>query len=310
VATRGMLAPMDLEELRGFLAIVETGSFLGAATNLGVPRGTLRRRIDTLEARAGVPLLERSARGVTVTDAGAKLVERGRRLLEEGAALLAAVREVGREPSKPLRIHLPVGLPPSVLIAVVQVQRVFMPEVGVTLLMREDPLADSQLRDDVDIVVHFGDRPSNRLGVQRELLRMPLRVLASPDYLARRGTPTSVAELGAHALAAWLGPEHDVLAWPLRDGGRVTVKPMLVSNDPYGLRQHVRAGVGLALLPDADLDPLGLPVDELVVVLDELVGSSVALNLTMPAALADSPKVLKMVEFIGEFCSPSARVRA
>jgi DNA-binding transcriptional LysR family regulator len=301
-----MLAPMDLEELRGFLAIVETGSFLGAATNLGVPRGTLRRRIDTLEARAGVPLLERNARGVTVTDAGAKLVERGRRLLEEGAALLAAVREVGREPSKPLRIHLPVGLPPSVLIAVVQVQRVFMPEVGVTLIMREDPLADSQLRDDVDIVVHFGDRPSNRLGVQRELLRMPLRVLASPSYLARRGTPTSVAELGTHALAAWLGPEHDVLAWPLRDGGRVPVKPMLVSNDPYGLRQHVRAGVGLALLPDADLDPLGLPVDELVVVLDELVGSSVALNLTMPAALADSPKVLKMVEFIGEFCSPKA----
>jgi DNA-binding transcriptional LysR family regulator len=305
-----MLAPMDLEELRGFLAIVETGSFLGAATNLGVPRGTLRRRIDTLEARAGVPLLERNARGVTVTDAGAKLVERGRRLLEEGAALLAAVREVGREPSKPLRIHLPVGLPPSVLIAVVQVQRVFMPEVGVTLIMREDPLADSQLRDDVDIVVHFGDRPSNRAGVQRELLRMPLRVLASPSYLARRGTPTSVTELGAHALAAWLGPEHDVLAWPLRDGGRVTVKPILVSNDPYGLRQHVRAGVGLGLLPDADLDPLGLPVDELVVVLDELVGSSVALNLTMPAALADSPKVLKMVEFIGEFCSPSARVRA
>jgi DNA-binding transcriptional LysR family regulator len=301
-----MLAPMDLEELRGFLAIVETGSFLGAATNLGVPRGTLRRRIDTLEARAGVPLLERNARGVTVTDAGAKLVERGRRLLEEGAALLAAVREVGREPSKPLRIHLPVGLPPSVLIAVVQVQRVFMPEVGVTLLMREDPLADSQLRDDVDIVVHFGERPTNRLGVQRELLRMPLRVLASPSYLARRGTPTSVAELGAHALAAWLGPEHDVLAWPLRDGGRVPVKPMLVSNDPYGLRQHVRAGVGLGLLPDADLDPLGLPVDELVVVLDELVGSSVALNLTMPAALADSPKVLKMVEFIGEFCSPRA----
>lgn len=301
-----MLVHMDLEDLRGFLAIAETGSFLGAATNLGMPRGTLRRRIDALEARAGVPLLERSARGVTVTEAGAKLVERGRRLLDEGAALLVAVREVGREPTGPLRVHLPVGLPPSVFIAIAQLQRVLMPELGVTLIMREDPLAD--LREDVDIAIHFGDHPTSRQGVRRELVRMPIRVLASPDYLARRGTPTSADRLAEHRLAAWLGPEHDVLAWPLRAGGRVTVAPMLISNDAHVLRRHVRVGYGLALLPDAALDPLGLPVDELVPVLDEVVGGDVALNLTMPEALADSRKIAKMVELIREFCSPASRV--
>lgn len=138
---------------------------------------------------------------------------------------------------------------------------------------------------------------------------MPIRVVASPDYLARRGTPTSVAELGEHRLAAWLGPEHDVRAWPLRAGGQVPVAPMLISNDAHVLRRHVRAGFGLALLPDADLDPFGLPVDELVAVLDELVGGDVALNLTMPEALADSRKISKMVELIREFCSPVSRAR-
>jgi DNA-binding transcriptional LysR family regulator len=308
---RCMLVRMDLEDLRGFLAIAETGSFLGAATNLGVPRGTLRRRIDALEARAGVPLLERNARGVTVTEAGAKLVERGRRLLDEGMALLAAVREVGREPTGPLRLHVPVGLPPSVFVALVEMHRVFMPEFGITLMMREDPLAD--LREDVDIAIHFGDGPASRQGIQRELVRMPIRVVTSPGYLARRGTPTSVAELTdltCHRLAAWLGPEHDVLAWPLRAGGRVPVKPALISNDAYMLRQQVRAGFGLALLPDADLDPFGLPVDDLVPVLDELVGTDMALNLTMPEALADSRKIAKMVDVIREFCSPASRPRA
>jgi DNA-binding transcriptional LysR family regulator len=304
---RCMLVRMDLEDLRGFLAIAETGSFLGAATNLGMPRGTLRRRIDALEARAGVPLLERSARGVTVTEAGAKLVERGRRLLDEGAALLVAVREAGREPTGPLRVHVPVGLPPSVFVAIVELQRVFMPEIGITLIMREDPLAD--LREDVDIAIHFGDRRTSQ-GVRRELVRMPIRVLASPNYLARRGTPTSVGEFAEHRLAAWLGPDHDALAWPLRAGGSVPVTPMLISNDAHVLRRHVRAGVGLALLPDADLDPFGLPVDELVSVLDEVVGTDVALNLTMPEALADSRKIMKLVELIREFCSPASRARA
>jgi DNA-binding transcriptional LysR family regulator len=298
---RCMLIEMDLEELRGFLAVVETGSFLGAATNLGVPRGTLRRRIDALEARAGVPLLERSARGVTVTEAGGKLVERGRRLLEEGAALLAAVREIGREPTGPLRIHLPVGLPPSVLVTIAELHRVFMPKLAIALTMREDPLAE--LRDDVDMAVHFGERRPAPQYSTRELVRVPVRIVASPDYLARCVPPASAAELDRHRLAAWAGPDLDVHAWPLLAGGIVSVKPMLVSNDAHVLRRHVRAGFGLALLPDADLDLFGLPVDELVPVLGEVVGGTVALNLSMPEALADSPKIAKMVELLRQFCA-------
>ena len=293
---------MDLEELRGFLAVADTGSFLGAATNLGVPRGTLRRRIDALEARAGVPLLDRSARGVTVTEAGAKLVERGQRLLEEGAALLAAVREVGREPSGPLRIHVPVGLPPTALLTITELHRVFMPKLAVTLTMREDPLAE--LHEDVDIAIHFGEGREGAPWLQHQILRVPIRIVASPEYLARRSAPTRVEELAEHRLAAWSGPGHDVRAWPLRAGGTVPVEPMLIGNDAHVLRRHARVGFGLALLPDPNLDLFGLPVDELVPVLDDVVGTSLALNLTMPAALAGSPKIAKMVDLIRQLATP------
>ncbi len=90
---------MDLEELRAFLAVIETGSFLGAERSLNMPRATVRRRVDALEARAGVPLLNKSREGIVATEAGAVLVTRGRLMIQEATALVASIREIGQEPS-------------------------------------------------------------------------------------------------------------------------------------------------------------------------------------------------------------------
>jgi DNA-binding transcriptional LysR family regulator len=294
---------MDLEELRGFLAVVETGSFLSAATTLGVPRGTLRRRIDTLEARVGVPLLERSARGVTITEAGGLLARHGRRLIEEGAALLAATREVGREPSGELRVHVPVGLPPPALVAAIELARVAVPKLRLSICVREDPLAGPL--DEVDIALHFGEHRKLGARVGHELLRVPVRALASPGYLDRRGRPGSVAALRDHALASWTGAGSDPRRWPLRDGGSVELEPMLVSNDPHVLRHHARAGVAIALIPDADLGPFGLGVDELVPVLEDLVGGHVGLSLSLPAAIGGRSKIARVVTLLRGLLSRS-----
>ena len=106
---------MDLEELRAFLTVAETGSFLAAEQRLGMPRATLRRRVEALEARAGVPLLHRSRQGVSLTVAGMSLAERGGLVAQEAAALVASVRELGREPAGLLRVQLPPGMPPQIL---------------------------------------------------------------------------------------------------------------------------------------------------------------------------------------------------
>ncbi len=63
---------MNLDELRAFVAVAETGSIVAAARSLNFARATLRRRLDELEARAGLPLLYRTAQGVTLTEAGAE----------------------------------------------------------------------------------------------------------------------------------------------------------------------------------------------------------------------------------------------
>ncbi|MCX4240451.1 LysR family transcriptional regulator [Paraliomyxa miuraensis] len=280
---------MDLEELRGFLAVVESGSLLGAATRLGIPRGTLRRRIDALEARAGVPLLERNASGVTPTEAGRLLAQRGRQLVADGAALIAAARDLGRESPKTLRLRLPVGTPPSALVAHVQLSRALLPKLIVSIQVHEDPLAGPL--DEVDLVLHFGHGHPSSAWLEEEVLSVPLRVMASPGYLSRHGEPRTVAELAHHPLGTWLRPGGDPRRWPMRHGGLLEIAPILHGNDAHLLRQHARAGLALVLLPDGDLDLLGLRMDELVPVLEAEIGDQLPLCMSMRAGLADDPTV-------------------
>lgn len=283
---------MDLEELRAFLAIVETGSFLSAANELGVSRGMLRRRVDALEARIGAPLVERSAKGVVITDAGAVLAKQGRRLIQSSSALLTAVREAAREPTGELRVALPVGLPPQVFGPVFSLLRASVPKVVVHANFAGDPLAG--LLDEVDVVVHFGDE-SPPAWVSHELLRIPVRLLATLGYVRRHGQPREHGELAEHTLLAWTMSGF-TSSWPLRDGTAIRVAPVLASNDAHVLRQAMLSGIGIALLPDADLPDPHVAAAGLVRVLDEQVGCSLPLRLSFPAVLAGSPKIAQIVE--------------
>lgn len=293
---------MDLEELRAFLQVVESGSFLAAADDLQVSRTTLRRRVGSLEARAGVPLLESTQQGVVLTDAGRVLARRGRELHEEAGALLASVREVGQEPAGVLRAALPVGLPPELLAALFGWLREAYPRLHVELRYSEDPLSESLIG--VDMAVHFGGAaPSRGKWISYEIVQAPERLLASAAYLARRGTPASIEDLSRHELLAWRPPGDDARAWPIRGGGSFSVDPALVSTDIHAVRACALAGLGIALVPDAGIPEPGGP-SGLVPVLPDLVGRARALRVTVPEALADLPKIRMVLErtrsFLGE----------
>ena len=81
-------------------------------------RTTLRRRVETLEARMGVSLLYRGAQGAHLTEAGILLAERGKKILQETTLLLNTIREMGDEPAGHLRVALPVGMPPHVMVPI------------------------------------------------------------------------------------------------------------------------------------------------------------------------------------------------
>ena len=286
---------MDLEELRAFLAVAEAGSFLAAATSLRMPRATLRRRIDQLEARAGVLLVDRTRDGVALTEAGKLLAARGRMMVQESNALLQSVREAGAEPAGVLRILAPLGLPPHVIPPLLRIARKY-PRLAFRLHFSEDPIGG--LMENVDLAFHFGDTSPAGPWVSRELTRVRVRLVASPEYLARRGNPQSVAELAHHDLLAWESAGEDGRTWPLLRGGTFPVEPTVTSADIHLIRDLAAAGQGIALAPDAMIPVPTLPEGALVPVLEDVVGREIGFRVVVPAVLSEVPRIKAMLDLL------------
>lgn len=294
---------MDLEELRAFLAVADTGSFLTAAKSLRMSRATLRRRIDQLEARAGVALVDRTRLGAPLTEAGKILAGRGRLMVHEASALLASVREAGSEPAGELRALVPIGLPPHMVTPLLAYVRQKYPRLSFRLQFSEDPLGG--LLEDIDVAFHFGDHTPPGPWVSRELLRVRVWAIASTDYLARRGTPKKIDELSQHDLMSWESPGNDGRTWSTLRGQSVPVSPVLIAKHIHFLRQFAIAGLGICMVPDAMLPDPGVPEGALVPVLPDVLGYEVGVRVVVPAVLSDIPRIKALVEllkpFLGDF---------
>jgi DNA-binding transcriptional LysR family regulator len=290
---------MDLEELRAFIAVVEIGSFLGAARLLGVSRTTLRRHVGSLEARAGVPLLESVRQGVLPTEAGQVLARQGRMMMQEASALLASIREVGHAPSGTLRVVLPVGLPPHVLTPLFAAVRSTYPKLHFHCRFSNDPLGEALVN--VDIAAHFGEDAPRGPWISYVVLRVREWLIASRAYLERRGTPRTIDDLKHHELFAWQAPGEDARVWRTLKGMPFTVQPALIATDIHFIRSCCISGLGIGLMPDALLPDPGLDADTLVPVLSDVVGQERPIRISVPAALSEIPKVKVVVEHVRRF---------
>jgi DNA-binding transcriptional LysR family regulator len=293
---------MDLEELRAFLDVVETGSFLAAAESLGVSRTTLRRRVEALEARAGVALFKSTRQGILLTEAGEVLAQRGRVMMQETSALLASIREVGQAPSGVLRLVLPVGLPPHLLTPLVGLLRSTYPLLRVHARFSGDPLGEPL--DGVDMAVHFGEDTPRGPWLSLVVLRVREGLLASKEYLQRRGAPRSLQELRDHELFSWEAPGDDARTWPTFRGTTFTVEPALITADIHLIRSCCLAGQGIGLVPSVELADPGTPEDLLVPVLPEVVGRERPLRISVPKALSEIPKIKQVLTHIQRFLEP------
>ncbi|XXF76967.1 LysR family transcriptional regulator [Myxococcaceae bacterium GXIMD 01537] len=293
---------MDLEELRAFLDVVETGSYLAAADTLGVSRTTLRRRVEALEARAGVPLLKSTSQGIVLTEAGGVLAQRGRIMMQETSALLASIREVGQAPSGVLRVVMPLGLPPHLLTPLFGLLRTSYPLLRVEARFSANPLGESL--EDVDMAVHFGEDTPKGPWLSYVVLRVREGLIASQEYLRRRGTPASVEELRAHELFSWAPPGENPRLWPRTHGALFSVEPALVSPDIHLIRSCCLAGQGIGLVPSVELADPDVPSDLLVSVLPGEVGRERLLRISVPEALCEIPKIKLVLTHVRRFLEP------
>ncbi len=251
--TKKQKQPADAASLDGvalFLRVVEAGSFTAAARRLTVPTSTVTRIVSRLEQSLRVRLVHREARRLVLTEAGRRLVAQASphvAALQEAA--VAAQAEV-EQPSGTLRVAAGSGIGASPIGELLTRFVAQYPLVSLELDL--SPRAVDLVAEGFDVALRASGKlqDDSRL-VARRLAESTMGVFAAPDYLARRGTPTTVEALSAHDCVLFR-PKNGRNVWVLSgpDGRRsVEVTGRLSSSDLPFIRDVVRLGVGLGMFP-------------------------------------------------------------
>jgi DNA-binding transcriptional LysR family regulator len=239
---------MDLNQVGVFVRVVDKRGFTAAAQSLGLPKSSVSRAVSRLETVLGVRLLQRTTRSVHLTEAGAAFYARASRALTDLAEARETAGEQQDAPRGVVRVTAPVDLGVEFLAEIVARFARRFPEIRVEMNLTSRRV--DLVEEGFDLALRAG-RLSDSSLVARKLGTIESRLLASPAYLRRRGTPRSVAELAEHDCVIFRGRE-GVAEWALvgpEGAARAEVRGPIDADDISFLRRAVLAGAGIGLLP-------------------------------------------------------------
>lgn len=240
-----------LDELQAFVAVVDTGSITAASESLGLTISAASRTLGRLEEKLQTTLLRRTTRRLELTEEGAAFLQRARAILasvDEAEEQMAARR---MRPAGRLRVDAATPFMLHVLVPLLEGFHARYPEVQLELNSNEGIVDLIEKR--TDVAFRIGALKDSTLHA-RPVGTSRVRILASPAYLKRHGTPTRPAQLAQHARHVLLGftqPE-SLNEWPLRDdnGDAVRIQPTVASSSGETLRHMALAGLGIVCLSD------------------------------------------------------------
>jgi DNA-binding transcriptional LysR family regulator len=184
-----------LDEINAFTAVAEARSFTQGARKLGVSSAQASKLVARLENRLGARLLNRTTRDVSLTDTGRAYLDRARDLLQGFDELETSVRDSSRGPSGTLKISAPVSFGKSHL-----TPALLAFASGCNAVSLDVSLSDRMVNlveEGFDAAVRIGHLSDSSL-VAKRLAPVRLVTCASPDYLARAGTPAALEDLAGH----------------------------------------------------------------------------------------------------------------
>jgi LysR family transcriptional regulator for bpeEF and oprC len=184
-----------LHAMEIFVRVVETNSFSKAADMLELPRGSVSNIVRWLEEHVGARLLNRTTRQVSLTDDGALYYERCVRILSEIADAESLLSEQRRGPTGTVRIDTSGTIAKALLLPAIEEFYRRCPNVTVRLGLTDRTI--DIIQDGVDCVVRMGSLDESSL-VARRIGEARLTTCASPGYLTKHGTPTTLEELNRH----------------------------------------------------------------------------------------------------------------
>jgi DNA-binding transcriptional LysR family regulator len=284
-----------LQEFRVFVRAAETGSFSRAGRELGLSQPSVSRIIGDLEARLGVTLLLRSTRRITVTDAGSLFLDRAREILadiedaEDAARGLDSLRGT-------IRLVIPI------LYGTREIIPRLATFLGTHPLLRVELSVADQRQDLVaegaDVAIRVGDLEDSTFGARR-LATLTRMLVASPAYLAARGTPKTPADLAAHDCI--FGPGNFGRAsWSFRRGDSeisVDLHGRIQTNSGPGMFASAVAGLGIAMMSTVMAGD-ELSAGRLVPLLRAYKVPSIDVHAIFPGGPRPSAKVRVLVDFL------------
>ncbi len=247
------MAIPDFEGWAYFAAVAEQGGFRAASAALGLSPATVSKGVARLEARIGMALFHRTSRQISLTLAGEALVEQARAMVAAGVAAQELAMEDARDLSGPIRLTAPLSLGMTCLAEPLADFLATHRGVDIDLILsdaRTDLVADG-----IDIALRVAAHVDSSLRSQM-IAPVTLQMVASPDYLARHGTPTHprelVRDLAAHRVLGYGHARRDTpitLAHPAHGTHIVQPNGPLHTNNGEAMLPLLRAGLAIGQLP-------------------------------------------------------------
>ena len=240
---------MDAQSLALFVDIVEAGNLSLAAHNMKMSRANVSYHLGQLEKSVGQQLMRRTTRRVELTELGQRLYLHGRVIRDEVLAARESVAMLGKGLHGSVRLSLPTGFGHLVMSGwLIEFKRLY-PDIALDLLF--DNRVDDLLREEVDVAVRVMSEPPQQM-VAIELARVRYVTCASAEFARSHGMPLVLEDLSQFPLitSAVAGRNLRVAAYRADEQRELTLHPTLASENFQFLREAIRAGLGVGLVPD------------------------------------------------------------
>lgn len=284
-----------LHELEVFVAVADAGSFAKAGTRLRMSPPAVTRAISALEDRLGARVFNRTTRSLTITEVGQRFLESAKHILTDMETAEKEAVGATAMPQGHLTVTASVTFGRSALAPVVCGFLSEHPRVTASVLLLDRVV--NLVEEGIDVAVRIGPLPDSNLVAKR--IGTVRRVLvASPDYLARRGKPKKPADLKLHSVIAFTGlmPSREWRFNSEQNPNSIVLSPTFEINDALAAIRAAEMGHGITvalsyMVHDKIRD------GKLVPVLDNITQSQRPVHLVYPQARLVAPKVRAFIDF-------------
>jgi DNA-binding transcriptional LysR family regulator len=287
-----------LDAMQAFVAVADLQGFAPAARKLGLSPSGVTRLIAALEDRLGARLLQRTTRSVTLTDVGARYLQRARRILADVEEAEGSAQDERARPSGRLVVSAPDGFGRLHVSAVMSAYLKRYPEVSAELRLSDRMI--NLVEDGVDLAVRIGDLADSSL-VARHVGEMRRIVVASPGYLKQHGEPKTPQAIASYQTiqfgAAGTAPD-----WRFVEQGReirVATAPRFSTNSADAAIRYAAQGGGLTRVL-AYQAAEAIKSGKLKVVLAKFEAPAQPIHIVYPTSRLLSAKVRAFIDLVVE----------